>query len=152
MTERIRVRCWAPEQALRAFEAQAWPTLQSNLLAGNRMVIEVKRETRSLAENAMLHALLGQIAKQVDWAGKKRDPETWKRLMVGAWLRARGEHVEMLPAIDGHGVEIVFRRTSELTRAECAELIEYVQAWAADNGVTLEHVDPATGEVLRSQR
>jgi hypothetical protein len=41
----------------------------------------------------------------------------------------------MLPAIDGHGVDLVFRRTSQLTNAECNELIEYVQAWAVDQGV-----------------
>jgi len=99
------------------------------------MVIECRQETRSLAENAMLHALLGQISREVEWAGKKRDVETWKRLLTAAWCRARGEHVEMLPALDGHGVDIVFRRTSQLTRSECAELIEYVLAWSAEHGI-----------------
>ena len=102
------------------------------------MVIECRQETRSLAENAMLHALLTEISNKVEWAGKKRDAETWKRLLTAAWCRARGEHVEMLPALDGHGVDIVFRRTSQLTVSECAELIEYVQAWAVDQGVKLK--------------
>lgn len=67
----------------------------------------------------------------------ERDVDTWKRLLTAAWLRARGEHVEMLPAIDGNGVDIVFRRTSQLTKAECAELSEFVMAWAVDNNVRL---------------
>lgn len=99
------------------------------------MVLEVKKETRSLAENRMLHALLAEISHQVEWAGKKHDSETWKRLLTASWTRARGEQIEILPAVDGHGVDIVFRRTSQLTRAECADLIEFVQAWAADNNV-----------------
>lgn len=32
---------------------------------------------------------------------------------------------------------IVFRRTSQLTKAECAELSEFVMAWAVDNDVRL---------------
>lgn len=116
--------------------SQAWTEcLKPMLIGGHRMVLEVKKETRSLAENRMLHALLAEISHQVEWAGKKHDSETWKRLLTAAWTRARGEQIEILPAIDGHGVDIVFRRTSKLTRAECADLIEFVQAWAADNNV-----------------
>jgi len=97
--------------------------------------VEIKPITRSLAQNAKLHALITDIAKTLEWAGAKRDVETWKRLLTAAWLRARGEPIEMLPALDGHGVDIVFRRTSELTVNEMIELIEYVQAWAVGNGI-----------------
>ena len=97
--------------------------------------VEIKPITRSLAQNAKLHALITDIAKVLEWAGAKRDVETWKRLLTAAWLRARGEPIEMLPALDGHGVDIVFRRTSELTINEMIELIEYIQAWAADKNI-----------------
>jgi hypothetical protein len=147
MTERVLIRCWEPVQAHKALTKQAWPFLKAMLMAKHRMVVEVRRETRSLAENAKLHALLGRISAQMEWAGAKRDPETWKRLLTAAWLRARGEPVEMLPALDGHGVDIVFRRTSDLTVPECAELIEFVQAWAAEHGVRTAYVDPITGEI-----
>jgi hypothetical protein len=86
---------------------------------------------RSLPQNARLHARLTEIAERHQWAGQKRDAEVWKRLLTAAWLRARGESVEILPAIDGHGVDVVFRRTSKLTRAECAELMEFIDAWEA---------------------
>lgn len=97
--------------------------------------VEIKPITRSLAQNAKLHALISDIARTLEWAGTKRDVETWKRLLTAAWLRARGEPIEMLPALDGHGVDIVFRRTSELTVNEMIELIEYIQAWATDKGI-----------------
>lgn len=135
MTERTIIRCWEPVQAHKALQSQAWPILKAMLMAGHRMVVEVRQETRSLAENAMLHALLTQISESVDWAGKRRDVETWKRLLTAAWCRAHGETLELLPALDGNGVDIVFRRTSQLTRSECADLIEFVQCWAAENGV-----------------
>lgn len=95
--------------------------------------VTVEPPRRNTDQNAMLHALLGDIAERVEWAGRKRDPECWKRLMTAAWLRARGESVEVLPAIDGHGIDVVFRRTSQLTKAECAELITFVQAWADEH-------------------
>ena len=129
---------------------QLWPMLKSMLMAGHKMVLTLKPETRSLKENALLHALLTQISKQKDWAGCKRDVETWKRLITAAWCRARGEQIEILPAIDGQGADIVFRRTSQLSRAECAELIEYLYAWSAEAGIVFdEYVDQDTGEVYQ---
>lgn len=110
------------------------------------MEIECRPQKRSNAENRLLHALIGEIAAKVEWAGKKHDVETWKRLLVAAWSREQGLSVEILPALDGHGVDIVPVRTSKLTRGECADLITYVQAWAASHGVRV--VDPETGEIL----
>lgn len=115
----------------------AWPEVKSALIAGHRLELEIKGERRSSEANAKLHAELAEIATTVVWAGAKRDAEVWKRLLTAAWLRARGEGVELLPALDGHGVDVVFRRTSTLTRAEMAELIDYVVSWKA------EHMQPA---------
>lgn len=106
------------------------------LIAGHRLVFTIKPEGRTSGQNAALHAWIGEIAAHKEWAGCKRDAETWKRLLVASWLRARGESIEILPALDGHGVDFVFRRTSTLTKAECSELLEYVVCWATDNGVT----------------
>ena len=151
---RLSVTCYNPQQAHQAMTAQIWPTLKSMCMAGHRMVLELKPETRSLKENAMLHAMLTYISKNMEWAGKKRDVDTWKRLMVAAWCRAKNEQVEILPAIDGHGVDIVFRKTSKLTRAECADLIEFIFSWGAMNDFPIpdksqtEWIDQETGEVM----
>ena len=138
MTQTLRIRCIEPVQAHKAITTIVWPHVKNCLMSGHRMVIEVKQEKRSLSENALLHSLLGEIAAQLQWAGKKLDAEAWKRLLTAAWCRARNEHIEMLPAIDGHGIDIIYRHTSQLTVSECAELIEYVQAWAVDQGVKLK--------------
>jgi hypothetical protein len=109
----------------------AWMQAKALLMAGHRLRLTVKPETRNDAQNALLHAILSDVSKTTEWAGQKRDVETWKRLLVAAWLRARGESVEVLPALDGHGVDVVFRRTSKLSKAECAELIDFIEAWRA---------------------
>ena len=65
-----------------------------------------------------------------------------ERLLTAAWSRVHGQHVEVLPALDGHGVDLVPRRTSKLTKAECCELIEYITAWAVEHGVELDEFWP----------
>ena len=134
--EKITLKLWSPTQAAKDLPG-VWAWIKAMTVAGHRLVLEIRPEKRSDAQNRLLHACLSEISKQVKWAGCKRDVDTWKRLLTAAWLRARGEPIEMLPALDGHGVDIVFRRTSQLTKAECAELSEFVMAWAAERGIVL---------------
>lgn len=96
-------------------------------------VVDVREPTRSGDQNAALHALLTEISQRCEWAGGRQSLETWKRLLTAAWCRATGQAVTMLPALDGQGVDIVFRRTSSLTKRECSDLLEFVHAWAAEN-------------------
>jgi len=110
---------------------QLWQWIKPHLIAGRRIQIVAREATRSSEQNAKLHAMISDIARTREWAGKRRDIETWKRLLTAAWLRARGESVELLPALDGHGIDVVFRPTSSLTVAECSELIDFIEAWEA---------------------
>ena len=157
----IQIRCHNAQQAHKDLANVVWPAIKGQLLAGGRpLTVEVREEKRSDAENRLLHAMLTHISKTQEWAGKKRDVETWKRLLVAAWCRANNEQVELLPALDGHGGDIVFRRTSQLTRKECADLIEFIFAWGAQNDIEFPEkpqieapkrstvVDAETGERL----
>lgn len=152
MAERITLRLFNAQQGYQAI-GQMWQTAKSWLVAGHRLVVELRPATRSTEQNAKLHAMLTDIAKQVEWAGAKRDVTTWKRLATAAWLRARGEPLEVLPAIDGCGVDIVFERTSRLSVGECSELIDFVYAWGTEHDVIWREarqwsVDPETGEIF----
>jgi phage-related protein len=141
MSERLTIRLWEPMQAFAAITNVWKEWLKPKFLyAANdghkvRFVMEIRPETRSDAQNRLLHSRLGDIAKQLEWCGCKRDTDTWKRLLTASWLRARGEHVEILPALDGHGVDVVFRPTSKLSRAECSELSEFIMAWGSEREV-----------------
>lgn len=81
------------------------------------------------------HTALSDVAKQCQWAGKSWSVEEWKRLMTAAWCRANAQGVEIVPAIDGQGFDVIYQRTSTLTKAECSDLCEYVFSWGADKGV-----------------
>lgn len=131
MSDALTIELHNRQQARAALTEQVFPYLAQALQAGRRCVMSVKPEKRNLPQNARLHARLTEIAAKHEWAGRKWDVEVWKRLLTAAWLRARGEGVVILPALDGHGVDVVFRRTSDLTKAECGELMEFIDAWEA---------------------
>ena len=92
---------------------------------------------RSNDQNAALHATLTDIAGQVEWGGERLSVEEWKRLLTAGWMKATGRRAKMVRALDGQGIEVLYQRTSELSKAECSELLEFVTAWAIDQGVRL---------------
>lgn len=119
----------------RAAMSSLWSAAKPLLMAGHRLTLTLTEQTRSNAQNAALHAALTDISRQAEWAGRKWDVEDWKRLLTAGWCRATAQGVELVPSVDGHGVDVLYRRTSKLTKAECSELLEYVHAWGAEHGV-----------------
>lgn len=98
---------------------------------------------RSAEQNARLHALLGDIAAQKQWAGQWLDTDDWKRLMVAAFERANKESARIFPSLDGQGIDMIYRRTHRMSKQEMAELIEFATAWAVNNGVKLPALEAA---------
>ncbi|MFQ1049062.1 recombination protein NinB [Avibacterium paragallinarum] len=97
-------------------------------------VVEIKPLTRTLAQNAKLHAMLGDIAKQCEFQGKKRDIETWKMIMVSAHKIATGGQAEMAIGLEGEVLNLR-ESTAQMGVKRLASLIDYVDAWAAKQGV-----------------
>jgi hypothetical protein len=128
---------YSPQQA-HSLLSDWWQHIKGELLNGNKLELAVKPETRRAAQNRLLHAALTDVAAQASWAGKRWDVLVWKRLLTAAWLRANGQHAEMIPALDGHGFDVIYERTSELSVSDCADLITYILAWGAENGITFK--------------
>lgn len=142
MSERTVIRCINPVQAHKAIREQAWPMLKSMLMAGHKMVVEVKPETRSLAQNARLWAMLTDISNQVQWYGRKLTPEEWKHVFTAALSKQ-----DVVPGIDG-GFVVLGKSTSKMTKGEMCELQELMEAFGAERGVKFAaSVDPDTGEI-----
>ena len=144
MTERQRFTLWDPVQAHKVLTQQIWPLLKSLLMAGHRMVVEIKPETRSLAQNARLWALLTDLAKQVDWYGRKLSAEEWKHVMTASMTKQ-----DVVPGIDG-GFVVLGKSTSNMTKPEMSELQDLIEAFGAQQGVRFtapEYVDAETGEI-----
>jgi len=144
MTERQRFTLWEPVQAHKIITLQLWPLLKSMLMAGQRVVVEIKPETRTLAQNARLWAMLTDVAKQVNWYGRKLSQEEWKHVFTASLAKQ-----DVVPGIDG-GFVVLGKSTSKMTKPEMSELQQLIEAFGAQQGVRFtapEYVDPETGEI-----
>jgi hypothetical protein len=99
--------------------------------AGTR--VEVKQTKRSTAQNSFLWAALSQIALQKKHCGRKYTPDIWKSI----FMHACGQEVQFIPSLDQTTLIPWGHRSSDLSKHEMSELLEFIQAWCADNGVKL---------------
>lgn len=137
MTDRLTLQLNDAQSGHKAM-AFAWTKAKPLLLAGHRLQLQIKPETRSLAQNRLLHSILRDLSEQLDWpqgTGMKHDIGTWKRLCTGAMLRAQGKSVQMVPALDGQGFEVIYRKTSHMSKAMLSDLCEYAWAYGSERGV-----------------
>lgn len=128
MTDRLTIHLSNPKQGYAAMRA-AWPSIFQMLEAGKRLVLEVRPEKRSDAQNRRLWAMLSEIAAQVDWYGQKLSDEEWKDVFSAALKRQK-----VVPGLDG-GFVICGQRTSKMTKAEMSEMQELMAAFGAERGV-----------------
>jgi len=106
-----------------------WQWCKSMLLAGHRLTVEVRPEKRSDAQNRLMWSCLSDCARQITWHGQKLDAEAWKDMATAALKRQR-----VVPGIDG-GFVVLGQRTSQMTKAEMTELIEFLHAFGTQQGV-----------------
>lgn len=93
------------------------------------MVVKIQPPTRSLEQSARMWAMLGDVARQVEWYGKKLSPDDWKAVFTSALKKH-----EVAPGIDG-GFVVLGTSTSAMTRREMSDLIELMMAFGAEHGV-----------------
>ena len=98
------------------------------------LVVKIQPLTRSLEQNAKLHAMLADIAKQCEFQGKKRDIETWKMILVSAHKIATGGQAEMVIGLEGEVINLR-ESTAQMSVGRMASLIEYITAYGVKNGV-----------------
>lgn len=125
---RIQAALINPQQAYQWW-LSAWQTIKPLLIAGHRLHVEVRQEKRSDPQNRLMWSCLGDLARQVDWHGQKLDAEAWKDMATAALKRQR-----VVPGIDGSFV-VLGQRTSQMTKAEMTELIDFVHAFGDGRGV-----------------
>lgn len=95
-------------------------------------VVEVSPPRRTLDQNAKLHAMITDVMKAKP-EGRSYPLPVWK----GMFMASAGHKVRFEPALDGNGIVPLGFQTSRLSKAECAELIECVGAYAAEHGIEL---------------
>lgn len=106
-----------------------WQAAKAELTAGRRLVLELRGETRSLAQNSLMWSCLTDLSKQVDWYGNKLEPVEWKTMLTASLRRQKS-----VPGIDG-GFVVLGESTSQMTIAQMIEVIELAHAFGDEKGV-----------------
>lgn len=78
------------------------------------------------------------IDRQRDWpagSGLYIGPKNWKQLLIAAWERYNEREAKILPAIDGEGFDVVYRRSSRLSKTEASEVLEFANSFLANGCV-----------------
>lgn len=91
--------------------------------------IEVRPPGRSLDQNAKLWPMLQDVARQVEWYGKKLTDDEWKDVFTAALKKHN-----VVPGIDG-GFVVCGLHTSKMSKHEFCELIELIYAFGAQHNV-----------------
>lgn len=101
--------------------------------APERALVNIRPETRSCAQNALLWSLLGEISRAKP-EGRVMTPDQWKSV----FMAAAGFKPMFVPDLDGDGFICLGYKSSRLTKAEFSDLIECINEYAARQGVALK--------------
>lgn len=93
-------------------------------------VVKFCEPSRSLEQNSLMWAKLGEIAEQVVWYGKKLSAEDWKTVLTASLRQTR-----VVPTIDGDGFVPLGMSTSKMSVKEMGALLDLIDAFAAQQGV-----------------
>ena len=102
-----------------------------------KLIVQQERDAqgkarRTLEQNNKLWAMLGEISEQIEHKGQCYSPDQWKVLLMDAC----GHEVQLLPSlVEGKGVVPYGGRSSHMTTAQMAELIEFIYVWGLQHGV-----------------
>jgi NinB protein len=97
---------------------------------GSRVRIDGPK--RTLPQNSRLWAMLSDIVRQkktID--GHEFDTDEWKCI----FLQAIGREPEILPTLDGQNFFSTGHSSSKLSKEQMSNLLEFILAWGAENGV-----------------
>jgi hypothetical protein len=117
---------WAREKAVRWVTSAPYGT-----------VLTFAKAKRTLPQNARMWAMLTDIADQVIWHGQKLSPDDWKNMATAAMNGSR-----VVPGIEG-GFVVLGARTSVMTKSEMRDLMDFIEAFGAQHGVTFHGMDDA---------
>jgi len=129
MSEKLTLPMWNEVQGHQVAQT-IWKHAKAHLHAGRRMVLELREEKRSDAQNRRLWAMLTEISQQVDWYGKKLTPEDWKHVFSSSLRK-----LEVVPNLDGTGFVALGTSTSQMTKAEMSDMQTLMEAFGAERCV-----------------
>jgi hypothetical protein len=126
-------------QAL-ALMRSLWPKIKDALNAGRQLTLEINPASKSRPQEEKYHAIIGEIAKQAQHMGATWDAETWKRLLVDKYCREIGLNSQIMANLDNNSIIQLGIQTRKFTKEQASEFVEFLLAWSAENGVTINEM------------
>lgn len=115
---------------------------QECFAAPDGAVVRFAEAGKTRDQEERYHAMIGDIAKQWDFLGKRWHQDDMKRLLVDAFAQAMREagtplHHDgrVVPSIDGERVVQLGIQTSKFRKREASEFIEYLFAFGDEHGI-----------------
>lgn len=96
-------------------------------------VMTISPPKRTTDQNARFWAMLSDISRARP-EGRSHTPEAWKAL----FMHALGHSVRFEMGLNGEPFPVGFR-SSQLTKGQMSDLMEFMSAWAAERGVIFSH-------------
>lgn len=93
--------------------------------------VEFKGSQRSLDQNNVMWGMLTDIARQKTHNGRRYTADQWKVI----FMHACGREVQFIPSLDNSTFIPWGQSSSDLSKAEMVDLIEFLMAWGAQNDV-----------------
>jgi hypothetical protein len=91
----------------------------------------IREQTRTGEQNAKLWAMLSDVSRAKP-GGRSHTPEVWKCL----FMHALGHTSRFELGLNGEPFPVGFR-SSQLSKSQMSDLIEFIIAWCAQNDVRL---------------
>lgn len=108
--------------------------------------VEIKPPKRTLDQNAKMHAMLGDVARQYLWHGIRMAKDDWKLVFLDALDR----ETRIVPNLDGTGFVNLSRSSSDLSVGEMSGMIELLYAWGADAAHPVAWSEPDLWHVAKA--
>ena len=100
--------------------------------APHGMRLEFKMPKRTLPQNDRMWAMLTDIAAIMRKRGTDYTTDEWKVI----FMHACGREIRLLPSLDGKGFIPYGQSSSDLSKQEMTDLIEFMFAWGSENSIT----------------
>ena len=95
-------------------------------------VVKVQQQKRTNEQNDLFWALLTELSKAKP-NGREHTPDAWKLLV----MHACGHACQFEIGLNGQPFPTGFR-SSQLTKAEMSDLIDWIYCYAAESGIELK--------------
>jgi hypothetical protein len=103
--------------------------------------VEFKEAKRTTDQNARMWAMLTDVAQQLPWHGQRLSADDWKLI----FLSGLNQEMRLVPNINGNGFVNLGHSSSDLSKAEMGELMDLIEAFGAQHGVTFHEGAKAEG-------